>query len=236
MNEQSRWWKVTVDTVKECLELSQGNYLVGCPDLIENIDILASLRDAETMLMDMIDRPEWIDQKIKEITAAWFRAYQKIYDLIKLPDQSSAFCAFSLWGPGKTAKLQCDAAAMISTEMFDRFVAPSLTEQCDWLDHSMYHLDGTQAMHTLDRLLAIESLDAIEWTPQAGIEGGGKSRWFDMYKKILGAGKSLQVVDIEVHEIIPLFNEIGGKGVYVLPDFTDMAQAEDLYKKTEQFR
>ena len=39
-------------------------------------------------------------------------------------------------------------------------------EQCRWLDHSLYHLDGTQALHQLPALLAIEELDAIEWTPQ----------------------------------------------------------------------
>ncbi len=43
-------------------------------------------------------------------------------------------------------------------------------------------------------LLAIEPLDAIEWTPQAGIEPGGNRRWHDLYRRILAAGKSVQVL------------------------------------------
>ncbi len=35
----------------------QGRYLVGLPDLIENVDIVASLRGMENLLADMIDRP-----------------------------------------------------------------------------------------------------------------------------------------------------------------------------------
>ena len=83
--------------------------------------------------------------------------------------------------------MQCDASAMFSSAMFDDFVVPALTEQCRWLDYSLYHLDGTQAMHHLDSLLAIEALDAIEWTPQAGIESGGHPRWYPLYKRIIDA-------------------------------------------------
>ena len=70
---------------------------------------------------------------------------------------SSTFGAFGIWAPGKTAKLQCDASAMFSPDMFQRFVVPSLTEQCEWLDYSMYHLDGSQAMCHLDALLGIDA-------------------------------------------------------------------------------
>lgn len=90
--------------------------------------------------------------QVDEITAVWFEAYQRIYDIIRLDDGSSTFGAFRLWGPGRTAKLQCDASAMFSPAMFRRFVAPSLTKQCEWLDHSLYHLDGTQALVQPDTL------------------------------------------------------------------------------------
>ena len=32
--------------LEACAELGRGKYLVGCPDLVENMEILASLRDA----------------------------------------------------------------------------------------------------------------------------------------------------------------------------------------------
>jgi len=232
----NEWWQVTEATLRACAELGRGKYLVGCPDLVENIDILAALREPQTLLMDLIERPEWVEEKVAEINQVWFEAYQRIYDIIKLPDGSSAFGAFRLWGPGKTAKVQCDACAMFSPAMFRRFVVPALTEQCQWLDHSMYHLDGTQAICHLDALLEIERLDAIEWTPQAGVEGGGNPRWFEMFKKILDAGKSLQVVDIDKQDVVPLLNEIGGKGVYVMPSFSSAGEAEALMSEVEQFR
>ena len=194
-----------------------------------------SLRGFDALLMDMVERPEWVEQKIREINEVWFTAYQLIYDLIKLEDGSSTFGAFYIWGPGKVAKLQCDASAMFSPKMYQRFVVPALTAQCEWLDHSLYHLDGTQAMVHLDTLLAIKPLDAIEWTPQAGIETGGHKRWHDLYRRILAAGKSVQVVNVEPDEVLPLLDAIGRKGVYMLIQFKNEREAEQVLKLVEPY-
>lgn len=234
-DDKAPWWIKTEEILRACVKKSEGNYLVGCPDLVENMDVLSSLRGAQTLLFDMIERPEWIEQRIQEINQLWFDAYQRIYDIIKLPDGSSAFGAFYLWGEGKTAKVQCDASAMFSPDMYRRFVMPALSAQCDWLDHSLYHLDGTQAVIHLDALLEIPGLDAIEWTPQAGIEEGGHPRWYDMYRRILKAGKSVQVVGVSHDQVLPLLDAIGHEGVYILTTFTSEKDAEALMKRVGDY-
>lgn len=224
----NRWWQVTEAILLRCAERARDRYIVSCPDLVENIDTLCSLRGMETVCMDMLERPAWVEQKVHEINDVWFAAYQRIYDIIKMPDGSSAFGAFYLWGPGKVAKVQCDASALISPAMYRRFVVPALTEQCAWLDHSLYHLDGTQAIVHLDALLEIEALDAIEWTPQAGVESGGHSRWYDLYRRILTAGKSVQVVGVKPDEVVPLLDAVGHQGVYIMMQFKSEQEAEAI--------
>ena len=232
---QNPWWRITEDILRTCMAKAQGQYLVTCPDLVENMDTLASLRGAQTLCIDLVERPEWVEQKIREINDVWFAAYRRIYDIIKLEDGSSAFGAFYLWGPGKVAKVQCDCSGMFSPRMYRQFVLPSLTAQCEWLDHSLYHLDGTQAMLHLDALLEIEALDAIEWTPQDGIESGGNPRWYDLYRRILSAGKSVQVVNVEPHEVVPLLDAIGNQGVYILIQFKNEAEVEQVSKLIEPY-
>jgi hypothetical protein len=222
------WWRITDSLIEASVERAAGRYLTACPDLLENIDILSSLRGPQTLMVDMLERPEWVEQKVWEINQLWFEVYQRIYDRIRLPDGSSAFGAFYLWGPGKTAKVQCDASAMFSPAMFRQFVLPALSAQCDWLDHSLYHLDGTQALCHLDTLLGIEGLDAIEWTPQAGIEEGGHPRWYELYRRILRAGKSVQVVGVSHDQVLPLLDAIGHDGVYLLTTFTGEEDASRL--------
>jgi hypothetical protein len=188
------------------------------PDLIENLDVLSSLRGAQTLMEDMIERPAWVKQHIAEINACYFQVYEALRARIGLADGSTCFWAFHLWGPGRTAKVQCDALAMISPAMFDEFVRPALAEQCEWLDGAMFHLDGTQAIPHLTSLLAIPGLDAIEYTPQAGVESGGHERWWPLYRRILEAGKSVQIVAVKPHEVAPLLDAIGARGVYLHVD------------------
>jgi len=232
----NRWWRVHEATLRACAELARGKYIVGCPDLIENIDILASLRGSQRLLMDLVERPEWVEQKVEEINQAWFEAYSRIYKIIKLRDGSSAWGAFSIWGPGKTAKVQCDASAMFSPAMFERFALPALTRQCDWLDCSMFHLDGHQCICHLDLLLSIESLDAIEWTPDPQVPSGGNTCWYPMYRKITAAGKSVQAIGVRHDEIVPLIDAVGPKGLYIMTELRDERDAEKVLRMVEPYR
>jgi len=232
----NKWWKLAEDTIRECKKISNDNYLVGIPDLFDALDVLSSLRGAQTMLFDLVERPEWVDQKLKEIHAVWTEVFERMYQLSKLPDGSSCYGPFCLWGPGKTTLMQCDASAMISPEMFARFAVPYLKQQCEKAEYTMYHLDGTQAIVHLDQVLQIERLKAVEWSPQAGLEGPGNPRWFDLYRKILDAGKSVQVCGASPDEIVPVLDAIGGKGVYFVTAFKSEKQAEELLKQVEPYR
>jgi hypothetical protein len=236
LDTESRWWRITEGLLQACVRQAQGRYPVGCPDLVENIDILASLREPQRLLMDMIERPDWVLEKVWEINDVFFEAYDRIYEIIKLEDGSSCFTAFRLWGPGKTAKVQCDTAAMFSPRMFSTFVVPALTAQCEWLDHSMFHLDGPDCIRHLDLLLEIEALDAIEWTPGPQVPQGGDPEWYPMYRKILAAGKSVQAIGVTVEEVQPLLDAVGSQGIYIQTRVANEAELEHLLKIVEPYR
>ncbi len=235
LNKGNKWWLRQLALVDAALERSAGRYMIGFPDLVENLDVLASLRGSQTLMVDMIERPEWVKTKIAEINGAYFETYDALRGRIGAPDGSCAFGAFHLWGPGRTAKVQCDAGAMISPAMFDEFVAPALSGQCDWLDFAMFHLDGTQSIPHLPTLLGIAGLDAVEFTPQTGVEGGGHERWWPMYRQILTAGKSVQAVGVAPAEVGPLLNAIGTRGVYLhvegIPDAKTLRSLEGLVRQ-----
>ena len=225
-NPKAHWWKIHEAQARANARLAKGAYLPGLPDLVENVDIVSALRDPQTLMMDMAENPEWVEAAVMDVNRAWFEAFDRLYDISKGPDGGNTWCAFNIWGPGKTAKVQCDACAMFSPKMFDRFVVPALTEQCEWLDYSMYHLDGTHCVCHLDSLLKIEALDAIEWTPETP-EPGWHERWFPLYKRILDAGKSLQIVGMTVDKIEPVLKAIGTQGVYLM---TSLNTREDVEK------
>jgi len=231
----NRWWDVHVALIEEGLRRSRGRYLVSLPDLIENIDTLAAMRGNEALLLDLVDRPAWVHARLAEINEAFFAAFDLLYEKVRGPDGGNAFI-FDIWGPGKTAKVQCDFSCMISAKMFREFVVPYLGAQCDWLDYSLYHLDGTQAMHHLDALCEIDSLDAIEWTPQAGRPGGGSPLWYDFYRAIKKGGKAVQAIGVAPDEVVPLIEAVGPEGLFIMTSAPDEATAERLIEQVEPYR
>lgn len=64
-----------------------------------------------------------------------------------------------------------DFSGMISNEMFNELFLDGIRNECSFLDHSIYHLDGPSALRHIDSLLSITELDAIPLVPGAGNHG-----------------------------------------------------------------
>jgi hypothetical protein len=235
LDENNRWWRLHMDLVRACKQRAQGHYFVGCPDLIEGLDTLASLRGTQPVLLDMIDRPEELERQLQAVNDIWFEVFERIYQEIQV-DGEMCFCYFSLWAPGRMAKLQCDLSGMISPRNYRRFVLPYIREQCQKLDYAMYHLDGVDAVRHLDSLLGIQELNAIQWTPGVGQPQGGDPCWYDLYKRIRAAGKAVMPSLVEVSELQPLLDAVGPDGLNILMNFTSERDVEKALEIAAHYR
>lgn len=237
LDTRTKVWQDATALLETAMRRSNGRYLVSQTDLVENIDILASLRGTQNLLMDMIERPQWVEQRVARINELYFEAFDALYERIADAYGGNTF-VYKIWGPGKTAKVQCDACAMFGPDMFRQFVVPAMTEQCHWLDYAMYHLDGEDALPNLDALLEIEPLQAIEWTPRFNSvgEGGGNPKWYDLYKRILKAGKSVEAITVKPDEVIPLLDAVGPEGMFIWCHCETEAEAHKLEEKIKAYR
>lgn len=233
--EHPEWLRLE-QIVRQTVDLAAGNYFVGMPALLGGLDVLAELRGTSDLLMDMIDDPATVHRRLREIQDAYVQAFDRMYDIVKLPDGSMCFGYFMLWGPGRTGLCQCDTATMLSPKMFNEFVVPCAREQCAYLDHSMFHIDGAGALMHLPALLEIDDLDAIEFTPDPRSPGGGDPHWYDLYRRILAAGKSVWAANLSREQVIPLLDAIGGRGVYLSVNGLRESDAEELEQLVEPYR
>ena len=221
--------------LKACKQKAQGNYYVGMPDLMEGMDVLAALKGTDKVLMDTVTQPEVLERQMQQINDIYFRVFDELYDIVREGDEM-AFCYFSSWAPGKMTKLQSDISTMISVEDYRRFVQPFIRQQCQKIDYTLYHLDGVGALHHLPALLEIDELNAIQWTPGVGEPQGGSPKWYDLYKKILAAGKSIMACWVTVDELRPLLDNIGGDGVHLEMDFHNEAEVEQAMRIIEEYQ
>jgi len=224
---QNKWFRTHLDIIRRLREDADDEYWVSIPDIIESVDILAAMRDPMAFIYDLVDRPQQCHRWLKCINDLYFPHYDAFYDIVKDSDGGSVFTAFRIWGPGKTAKVQCDFAAMMSPDQFDEFYVPYVTEQISQLDRSLYHLDGPDAVRHVDSLLRIEKLNAIQWVSGAGKPSNGDEVWFPMYEKILGAGKGLQI-SVNADHVEPIIRRLGARGLYLITHVKTQQEARDL--------
>ena len=228
-------WQLHKDLLRACKKKANGNYFVGMPDLMEGMDVLAAMKGTDKVLLDTVMQPDVLERQMQQINDIYFKVFDELYDIIREGDEM-AFCYFSSWAPGKMTKLQSDISTMISVEDYRRFVQPFIREQCQKIDYTLYHLDGVGAMHHLPALLEIEELNAIQWTPGVGEPQGGSPKWYDLYKKILAAGKSIMACWVTLDELRPLLDNIGGNGVHIEMDFHNEDEVEKAMRIVEEYQ
>ncbi len=202
------YWQFTLKLGREQLRLGKGKFLLQFPDLIEGLDTLAAVRGTQKLLVDLIERPEWVHKCLRNITDLYFHYYDILYDMFRDEAGGSVFWA---WAPGRMAKFQCDFSAMISPKMFDDFMIPILTEMCERVSYCMYHWDGPGAIRHHDLLLSIPKLAMLQWTPGAGQEPTQHKRWWPMYHKSIEAGKKMLIGCDTMETLKVLKKEFGWK-------------------------
>ncbi len=223
------------ELLKAVKKKANGNYYVGMPDLMEGMDVLASLKGTDKVLLDTVMQPDVLEHQMQQINDIYFKVYDELYDIVREGDEM-AFCYFSSWAPGKMTKIQSDISTMISVEDYRRFVQPFIRQQCQKIDYTLYHLDGVGALHHLQALLEVEELNAIQWTPGVGEPQGGSPKWYDLYNKILAGGKSIMACWVTLDELRPLLDNIGGDGVHLEMDFHNEAEVEQAMRIIEEYQ
>lgn len=230
---ENKWFKKHLQLAKDCRALAKDDFYVDMPDLMENIDVLASLRGAQDTLFDLLDEPEKVGQRIQEVTDVYYDYYDRFYDVIKDKDGGNAYTVFQIWGPGRTVKLQCDFSAMMAPEDFRKYIQPSLRTQSENVDHVLYHLDGPAAIKHMDALMEIEGIDALQWTSGDAGPDGTLPDWDVIYDKAIAAGKSIWVkvysgeFEDWIRNVDRIVKKYGSYSLFLL--FPEMSMEQAVY-------
>ena len=67
LDPENEWFKNHLKVIKDCHELAGDDFYIAIPDLMENIDVLASLRDTSLLLMDLVGEDEEIERRVEQV-------------------------------------------------------------------------------------------------------------------------------------------------------------------------
>ena len=89
------WWKRVKDLTAAAVTRWGDRVVVGHTDLGGNLDILASLRTTERLLLDLSDASEEVMRLLGEITHLWLRYYDELHEVIRRGGRGT-----TPWAPG----------------------------------------------------------------------------------------------------------------------------------------
>jgi 5-methyltetrahydrofolate--homocysteine methyltransferase len=229
-NPENKWWNYTLQIADEATAAAKGKFVVGTTDLGGILDIAASMRGAQQLLVDLIECPGNVHELRLSIQSLWKHYHGELEKTLRESMDGSA-AWMGLWCQGTWYPIQCDFSAMISPDMFREFALPDIIEHCRYLDHAIYHWDGPGQIPHLDLLLGIEELNGIQWVPGDGQPGCEDPKWFPLYKKILAAGKKL-VLAVRPEGIRRLLRKIPSQGLLIAAWCNSENEANELIANT----
>ena len=231
LQKQNEYYRKMLEMTEAAVEDGKGKYLVGITDLHPGLDGLVGLRGPQQLCMDTMDYPEFLLRGAMDLFHGFKEIYEELYRLTTKYQEGST-CWMGIWHPKRWYPTSCDFSCMISTDMYEEFIIPELTEELKFLDASIYHLDGPDALKHLDRLLELENLKGIQWVYGAGQPSA--SHWLPTLQKIQNAGKMIQVI-VEPWELETMLENLRPEGVMYLINASSEAEAKEIYKRVLRY-
>lgn len=227
----NKWWKMMYDLTSAIVEDAKDHYLVGVTDLHVGADGLVTLRGPEHVCMDIYDDPE----AFKRVNNQLFHVFKQVFTNLSeltMKYQEGTTNWTNLWHPGKWYVTSSDFICMISNEHFKEFILPEIVDELDFLDASVFHLDGPGALKHLDTLLEVSTLNGIQW-----IYGEGQptaAHWIPVLKKIQDAKKLVDVI-VKPYELHTLLEHLKPEGVCYHITCDSEEEAKYLINMTEKY-
>jgi hypothetical protein len=229
-NPENEWWLASKRLLQRAVSDADG-YFVGCPDLNGPTEVLSLLRDHERLAVDFYDSPDYIKPALAKINQAWFRYWQECANLTK--ECGGYFYWMGFQSEVPSIDLQSDFSCMISSEQFDEYFLPYISEQTEMVERTMYHLDGPDAVRHADALLALPKLTGIQWIQGAG--GGSVLEYIPLLKKIQRSGKLVSAF-CEKNELEALYDELDPEGThFIVTDCISEHEAKEVMQKVESW-
>ncbi len=214
-------WRRTAEVVG-----SRG--FVNGPVFMDPYTTLSQFRTPQQLCLDVVERPEDVFRWGEALSEFYVAAHNHFYRLVKSLGYGDSTTWLQVMAEGRMEAVQCDFAVMLSPEMYGRFVMPDLRRVTQYLDFSLYHLDGTCQRRFLDLLGTLPKLNGIQWNPEP--PAGSPVQWLDALKDIRRRGWSLYVW-ASVDDAVVLASELGPDGLCLaLPRFRGEKEAGEAIK------
>jgi hypothetical protein len=225
-----RWIR---DAFEQAGRASRGRFYVRESFSNHAGDTLAAMRGTEQLMIDLAENPGWVTGAVASVSGSLQDLAREVQPLVSpgVTGMEGWLSSAGMWSAGVNFCADCDVSCMVSPRQFAEIFLPPLRSVMQQYEHTLYHLDGAEAVRHLDALLACPDVDAIQWVPGAGREE--IMQWVPLVKRIRAAGKSVQVI-AKPQEVAPLLAEVSPAGLLISTSCATETEGRDLVRLVER--
>ncbi len=232
-NPENFYWQKTEELISRAVDYIEKNNLdcfCNVPDFNGPTQTVCDVRGMEQFAFDLVECPQEVVKAFDEVNKTWLECWKRA---TSIASRTGGY----LWWMNVLSKkpatdLQSDVSCILSPQMFDEYLLPFIRQQSEWVDRSIYHLDGPDAVRHLDSLLSLPGLDAIQWVSGAGQPPA--NQWPDLLKRIRKGGKQI-LISSPAEGIQGLLEAVGPEGLLIQTFCRSRQQADDLLRNTEKW-
>lgn len=228
------YWQTIEKLMRRAIDASQEKFLVGMTDLHGSYDILAALRDPQELCMDVLDCPDTLRRAGRHAAAIFVQSFERSWAILRDASLGST-CWTPFFHDGPAYVSSCDFWCMVSPNVARGLIWPDVQHEINAMQRSIFHLDGPSALPHLDLLLNCPNLQAVQWVYGDG--HGPATNWIDVYRRIVAAGKSAQVICADAAEAMQVLEAVGPRGLWftIHRPFASVAAARDFEQAVLRF-
>ena len=213
LERQSPWFEKYMEFALALVDRAEGRYPISHGAELGPTDLHALLRGHNESIFDLLDEPEESARLLMHLGHLFVEFFQESWKRLPLFHGGFFDAQYQLWAPGSIIRMQEDATAVFSPDLYRKLVQPVDRMIASQFAYSFIHLHST-SMHLLEAFLEVEEIRCFEINlEQFNIPVEGMIPYF---KAVQDAGRPLLVRgSLTGDEAHLLMDELDPRGLFL---------------------
>ncbi|MCG8308791.1 MAG: hypothetical protein MI975_15460 [Cytophagales bacterium] len=223
----NEWVLKAGEFLEKAAKRSNGSWPIGTTRMRGIADLLALLYGDTEMIFAMMDKPEEVIATGEKLTEIWIKFGR--FQLEIIPEYHGGVGSFyyNAWADKGTIWHQEDAVALLSPELYERFIRPFDEKIAAAFDQCIMH------QHSVGYFPYEHYINMGFYALEIHIDSGGPSaeQLFDVHRKILEKKPMIIWGAIPENDLEWIFSKLPVEGLAVITVVDSKEQAAELWKK-----
>lgn len=163
------WYLKLLEMMQELIAHSDGRFPLSATMMRGPADILAAMRGASQLPLDLVDEPNAVKDALDLCAEAWIEVAKA--QLAVIPHSETGYLdgdrGLRLWSPRKMMWLQDDALALLSPSLNEEFLLPLHRQLASNFSVVAFHMHGS-SLWAIEGLLGAPEIDVMELNFDSG--------------------------------------------------------------------